>query len=84
MSCQGTWKIAPASDYRNKLNQLNDSKVTAQRKIITEKLDGAVCSGINRITIDDLMEENKTELISLGFNVQCQIAGTASSYITIP
>lgn len=87
MSVQYTWKIASASQYRKRLNKLNDSKANAQRHLISEKLENATCSGLDRITIEDLMDENKTELISLGYNVQSEIpcgTGHVTSHITIP
>jgi len=84
MSCQGTWKIPESSEYRKKLDALNDTRMNTQRKEITDKLETAVRSGINRIFIEELMEEIKNELISLGYNVQKESGGGGRNYIIIP
>lgn len=75
-----------ASEYREKLDALKQRNIETQLKAIFTKFEEITRAGKDKISINNLIPEVKSELVSLGYKVQEELPcdGDITSCITIP
>ena len=75
-----------ASEYREKLDALKQRNIETQLKAIFTKFEEITRAGKDKISINNLIPEVKSELVSLGYKVQEELpcGVDITSCITIP
>ena len=75
-----------ASEYREKLDALKQRNIETQLKAIFTKFEEITRAGKDKISINNLIPEVKSELVSLGYKVQEQLpcGVDITYYITVP
>ena len=75
-----------ASEYREKLDALKQRNIETQLKSIFTKFEEITRAGKDKISINNLIPEVKSELVSLGYKVQEELSCGVdiTSCITIP
>ena len=75
-----------ASEYREKLDALKQRNIETQLKSIFTKFEEITRAGKDKISINNLIPEVKSELVSLGYKVQEELPYNVdiTSCITIP
>ena len=75
-----------ASEYREKLDALKQRNIETQLKAIFTKFEEITRAGKDKISINNIIPEVKSELVSLGYKVQEELpcGCDITSCITIP